>query len=294
MRGHRLKEGMVSIPAIIRILMVWLVGGAVLFNGQAHAYVLSGPHILDLMISKYGNAKRLLISQKLTVFTPDAQAAGIELKETVRYVFPEIFRSDLRSQTGQRVYVVTKHDALTAIDGRIVNAAEDEFDRYKDILLYHSRDTLHQKLYWLGVNVALTSLGRFQDKIAFVLGAQYPDESLSQLWIEKETFRPMRWLMIKQTPTGLPTVLEIQYQHWQLFADQWYPVKITFTENGRLAREIRVESVQVNTNFANDLFNIQQLKKRFQPAVEVSPEPPDKEGMGEIKKTIEEFKKIYE
>jgi len=274
--------------------MVWTVGWAVLMNGPAHAYVLSGPHILELMISKYGKAKRLLISQKQTVFTPDAQGEGIELRETVRYVFPEIFRSDLQSQTGQRVHVVTKHDSLTAIDGRIVEGPDDEFDRYKDILLYHSRDILQQKLNWLGVNVTRTSLGRFQDRIAFVMGAQYPDESHSQLWIEKETFRPMRWLMIKQTPTGQPSVLEIQYQNWQLFADNWYPVQITFIENGLLVRQIKVDSVRVNTNFSGALFNMQQLKKRFQPALPPVTEPPETEGMGEIQKTIEEFKKIYE
>ncbi|MEW6670503.1 MAG: hypothetical protein AB1427_02295 [Thermodesulfobacteriota bacterium] len=278
----------------IRILMIGIVGWTVWFNGPAHAYVLSGPHILERMISNYGKARRLLISQTQTVFTPDAQAAGIELNETVRYVFPEIFRSDLRSQTGQRIYVVTKDDALTAIDGKIVNEPEDEFDRYKDILLYHSREILHQKLNWMGVNVARTSLGRFQDKIAFVMGAQYPDESRSQLWVEKETFWPLRWLIVKKTPTGQPAVLEIQYQSWQLFTDNWYPAQITFIENGRLVREIKVASVQVNTNFSNELFNVQQLKKRFLPPAAMVIEPPGTDGMGEINKTIEEFKKIYE
>ena len=278
----------------LRILMACMIGWAVWINGPAHAYVLSGPHILDLMISKYGKAKRLLILQRQTVFTPDAQTAGAELKETVRYVFPENFRSDLRSQTGQRVHVVTKYDALTAIDGIIVNEAGDDFDRYKDILLYHSREILHQKLNWMGLNVTRTSLGRFQDKIAFVMGAQYPDESLSQLWVDKETFRPMRWLIVKQTPTGQPAVLEIQYQNWQLFAENWYPVQINFIENGQLVREIKVDSVQVNTNFSNELFNIQQLRKRFQPAAAPVTEQPGTEGMGEIKKSIEEFKKLYE
>jgi len=276
----------------IRILVVCIVGWAVLFSGPAQAYVLSGPHILELMISRYGKAKRLLITQKRTVLTADAPGAGIELKETVRYVFPDTFRSDLQSQTGQRVHVLTKTDALTAIDGKIVNEPEDEFDRYKDILLYHSRETLHQKLNWLGVNVPLTSLGRFQDRIVYVIGAQYPDESYSQLWIEKETFRPMRWLMIKQTPAGVPAVLEIQYQNWQMFADNWYPARITFTENKRPVIEIRVESVKVNTSFPNALFNIPQLKNRFQPAAAAPAEPPDVEGMGGIQKSDEAFKKM--
>ena len=282
------------IPAIIRILVIWMVGGAVALNGPAHAYVLSGPHILELMISKYGKARRLLVTQKQTVFTADAQGAGIESRETLRYVFPESFRSDLRSQTGLRVYVLTKDDALTAIDGRIVNEPEDEFDRYKDILLYHSREILHQKLNWMGVDVAQSSLGRFQDQIAFVIGAQYPDESRSQLWVEKETFRPIRWLMVKTTPAGQPAVMEIQYQNWQLFASNWYPARITFTENGRLVREISVSGVQVNTNFPSDLFDIEGLKKRFLPAAPVAAEPPKADGMGEIKKTGEVFKNLYE
>jgi hypothetical protein len=103
----------------------------------------------------------------------------------------------------------------------------------------------------------------------------------------------MRWLTIKTTPTGQPAVLEIQYQNWQLFSANWYPARITFTENGRLVREIKVASVQVNTNFSNDLFDIPQLKKRFQPAA-VAAEPPGAEGMGDVKKTIEGFKKMYE
>jgi len=268
------------------------VGVAVMFSGAAQAYVLSGPHILDLMISRYGKAKRLLISQRQTAYSSDIQAAGIDMDETVRYVFPDSFRSDLRSPTGERVHVVARDGALTAIDGRIVSEPEVGIDRYKDILLYHSREALQQKLNWLGVNATVSSLGRLQEQIAFVIGAQYPDDSLSQLWIGKETFRPLRWLTVSRTPAGQTSVLEISYQHWQLFADNWYPTQITFTEDGRRVREIRVESVKVNPNFSSELFNLQRLKQQFQPAP-TAPAASKTEGMGEIEKTIEEFKKIY-
>lgn len=294
MRRRRLKERMGTIPAIIGILAVWIVGGAVALSGPAHAYVLSGPHVLELMISKYGKANRLLVSQKQTVYSADAQGAGIESRETLRYAFPESFRSDLRSPTGERVHVVTKHDALAAIDGRIVNDPEDEWGLYKDILLYRSREILQQKLNWKGVDTAQSSLGRFQDRIAFVIGAQYPDESRSQVWVDKETFRPIRRLIIPATPAGEPAVLEIQYLDWQLFANNWYPARITFTANGRLVREIKVTGVQVNTNFPSDLFDIEGLKKRFLPPAPAAAEPPKADGMGEIKKTGEVFKNLYE
>jgi len=294
MRRRRLKEHMGILPAIIGILAAWITGGAVSLSGPAHAYVLSGPHVLELMISKYGKARRLLVSQKQTVFSADSPADGVESRETLRYVFPESFRSDLQAPTGRRVHVVTKQGVLTAIDGRIVHEPEDEFDRYKDILLYHSREILQHKLNWMGVDTAQSSLGRFQDRIAFVIGAQYPDESRSQVWVDKETFRPIRRLIIPATAAGEPAVLEIQYLNWQLFSNNWYPSRITFTANGRLVREIKVTGVQVNPTFPGDVFDIQGLRKRFLPAAPVAPDPPATEGTGETRKTVGEFNKTYE
>ncbi len=133
----------------------------------------------------------------------------------------------MQAPAGQRGYVLTKLESLTAVNGKIVDEPENVFDRYKDILLYHSRETLHVKLNWLGVEVSLTSLGRFQDKIAFVIGAQYPEESRSQLWVDKETFRPIRWLLVNPSPAG-------ERPWWKSCTktgsscDNWYPGQISF------------------------------------------------------------------
>jgi hypothetical protein len=68
---------------IVRLLVLILAGAVVWLGGPAHAYVLSGPHVLELMISKYGKARSLLVLQKQTVYAP-GQGAGIEQKETLR------------------------------------------------------------------------------------------------------------------------------------------------------------------------------------------------------------------
>jgi hypothetical protein len=281
-------------PKNIRLILSSTLIFIVFAFTAADAYVLQGPHILELMVSRFGKAKRMLVSQKLILFEDDEQQRKIELSETLRFVFPDIFRSDIHSETAYRVHISAKNDSLSAIDGRITHESETEFDRYKDILLYHSREHLHEKLTMLGVNVPVTSLGRFNGKIAYVVGAQYPDESVSQIWIEKETFRPMRWLMTKTTISGEPTILEIQYQNWQLFDGNWYPVQITFIENQRLVREIRVDNVQINPSFTEDLFDIDTLRRNFQPATSIIQDQQGSEDISEVEKLIEDFKKIYQ
>jgi len=284
MNQYRNRTGIVFLTLILVFCL----------TASMDAYVLKGPHILELMTSKYGKAKRLLVSQNLILYANDPQRGQVELKETLRYIFPEVFRSDIRSENAHRIHVVSGNAVLTAIDGKITTESETDFDRYKDILLYHYREVLHERLTLLGVDVSVTSLGRFQDKIAYILGAQYPNESSSQIWVEKETFKPLRWLIIKNTPDDQPNVLDIQYQNWQQFENNWYPMNTLFFENGRLVREIRVDSIRVNPSFARDLFDIRYLKKIYQPVASVTPDQQESEGINEIQKTIEDFKKIYE
>ena len=50
----------------LTIIIIAVLGVSGLFS-RADAYVLQGPHILELMVEKLGDAKRLLISQRLII-----------------------------------------------------------------------------------------------------------------------------------------------------------------------------------------------------------------------------------
>jgi len=303
-------------PQKIGVMLILVLSWTVFICVPAKAYVLGGPHVLELMIAKYGKARRMRVTQTWRLPAPvepapetepqeaevepqaaesgpgpvevESQAAKIEpppveieLKETVWYHFPESFRSELHTPDGLRIQVVNGSDTLTAVDGRIVQTPADDFDCYKDLLLYRSREELQERLTALGINATLSSLGRFEDRIAFVLGAQYPDESCPQVWVDKDNFRPLRWLFQKRTPAGEPVGLEIQYRNWQLFAGNWYPLQIRFLENGQSVKTLEVQRVAVNPSFSAALFNIQRLKRALLPAVAAVPEPPASEAAGQ-------------
>ena len=259
----------------------------------ANCYVLQGPHLLDLMIKKYGKAKRLLVSQKLIFYDNSHQMGAVKINETLSYVFPEEFRSDILSENTQKIHVVSKGRELTIIDGKIADDFQSVFDIYKDIILYRSRILLQERLNILGVDTSISSLGRFRGKIAYIVGAQYPDESAPQVWINKDTFRPFRWIISKKTSHGRRDTTEFRYVEWKRFDNNWYPIRIEIYQNNTLLREIVVDHVETNPSFSEDLFDIKQLQSTYMEADQMRQKQRDSEGLSEVQKTIEDFKKIY-
>jgi outer membrane lipoprotein-sorting protein len=254
-----------------------------------HAYVLPGPYLLKLMTQNLGIANRLLVTQKLVLHDDNPNMSADELSETLKFKFPKTFRSDIVSENIQRIRILSDRSVFTVIDGKISDEPENSYDHYKDLILFRSREILQERLSNLGVDVKVTSFGRFQGRPAYVLGAQYPDETLPQVWLDKKTFLPFRWII-----TGNATQnLEVLYLDWKKLNRTWYPMRIEFFSNGNLVREIHVQDIKVNPSFQADLFDIQQLKSLYPQDAPAEPKNGDKEELDEVQKTIDEFKNIY-
>jgi hypothetical protein len=266
----------------------------VFFYTQANAYVIPGPHLLELMIEKLGRGKSLLISQKLLLYDVSPEKNMIELRETLKYNFPEEFRSEIQSENAKRIYVFSLGAALTVVDNKIVSNTETRFDCYKDVFLYRSWMLLQNRLSLLGVDTSVSSLGRFQDKIAYVIGAEYPDESVSQIWLDKNTFQPVRWIIIDKVNKSNRDVLEIRYGDWKQIHKTWYSMHIAFYHNDVLVREIYTDKIKVNPSFSEELFDIEHLKSIYLNFSSVEKDKDDLQGLSDIQKTIKEFKKLYE
>jgi outer membrane lipoprotein-sorting protein len=258
---------------------------------SAGAYVLKSGHILQLMAGSSGKTKYLRINQHIVVFDHLADNGKIILPETVYYSFPTKFRSDIIAESIQRIHIVSNQVALTVIDRHITSETGSLFDSYKDLLLFRSRYLLEQRLNDMGIDTGISSFGRFNDTLAFVIGAQYPDESVSQVWVDKETFRPLRWII----KTGEPLIreFEIRYLQWQETGGGWYPWRVEFYENQMLVRQIAVDRVSPEKTIAREVFDVVALKKKYARQVDLL-DPVDGEDISEVQKTIDSFKKRFE
>jgi hypothetical protein len=260
----------------------------------AGAYVLRGPHVLELMTHELRYPQQLLVHQRQFLFDTSDDGGVVELNEVVRYFLPGYFRSDIETDNIKRIYVASREQALAVVDGQIAELATTRFDRYKDIFLFQNRKSLEKHLTTLGVDITVTSLGRLDDRLAYVLGAQYPDALPTQVWINKETFRPMRWMQAAHDSDGQLDLFEIRYHDWRPVGKAWYPGRIDFYHNAVLVREIIIEAIVKDAGFGYELFDIERLRANYPMAEPLDQEPTESEEMREVHETIEEFKKKFE
>jgi outer membrane lipoprotein-sorting protein len=279
---------------LFSILTLILPFGPILTAPPTHAYVLHGYHLLDLMRREMGTARSLEVIQKLTIQESVLPTEAVAVQETVSYRFPVAFRSEFASAAGEHIQIFSNGRALTVVDGRIVSDTESDLDHYKDIFLFNTRELLIKRLSQLGVAADVSSVGRFQGRIAYVLGAQYPDETVPQLWLDKETFRPMRWLLKPASAGNLSDALEVRYGDWRKVSSIWYPERIEFYLGDRLLRRMQVQGTRVNPKFSSRLFDVAYLKSIYPYAAVPPPAQGESGGKNDIQRTIDRFRKLFE
>ena len=275
--------------AILTSLIVLLCAGTL-----ANAFVLLGPQILELMRKELGTAEQLLVSQKLVLYQEDFAEGAVILEEKLRYIFPDTFRSDILAENVEVIHVFSKGRSVTVIDGKITSDRETELDHYKDIILYNTRELLEDRLPKYGLDVYTSSLGRFQGRLAYIVGAQYPDETVPQLWIDKNTFKPFRWIMFGGTAENREDLLEFRFYEWQQVDKIRYPMRIEFYQGENLVRMIQVDEIKVNVKFPDKLFDIRHLRSTYPHAISIEPEKVESNELNEVQKVLEKFQKIVE
>ncbi len=264
------------------------------FAAASRAYVLPAEQILDFMIKHLGSVSTLQISQKTVIYDPSLEEGMQEFDATLYYRYPDQFRYEAITPDGEEIRVVGPDGAVVVRKGQIVGQRESQFDHFKDPLLYRNAGLLHRKFSQREVDLDVVSLGRYRNKISYVIGAKYPDESLPQVWIEKNTFRPIRYIL---TPGNLNDSgsEEVEYADYTpLGKNKWYPARILFYKNGRLTRMYMLEDFKINPKLSNKLFDMAHLRTLYQPMILTEPPPSSPSQLDEVEKTINDFSKTFE
>jgi hypothetical protein len=229
----------------------------------ARGYVLMGEHVLDRMVSALGGAGTLEASQTLTLHAASSLPTPLTLRETVRIRAPYDFRSDASNDRHERRILFAGDAALMAVDGLLAAEPPPRYTRYHDVFVLKPRRALTEYLGSLGIDVAVSSLGRWEDTYCYVVGARYPDEDAPQLWVAKDTFLPCRLLLPSAgVPSGSGPV-EIRYRNWTFVEGAAYPMHVVMLENHKIMQEIRVDRVTVNPSFQGAPFDVGAFRREW-------------------------------
>jgi len=255
--------------------------------------VLPGQQLLLLMTESFGRATGLEVHQRTIVYGDDDEGARAELSETLTYRVSNALRIETAAEDLMRIRVDTLDAMLTIVDGHVAPQDESRFDRYPDLLLFHSRALLQERLSRRGIDTMVTSLGRFEGEPVYILGAQYPDMTTAQIWIDKETFWPLRLLIPLSDGEGT-SMLEFRYLLWQQDRKLWYPMRIECYENDRLIRETVVDEMLVNPSIPDGDFDIEQMAWQYGDGSVQEEALPASDPRDDIQKALDDFKKRYE
>ena len=184
--------------------------------------------------------------------------------------------------------------ALVVQKGKIVRQGESPLDHFKDPLLYRNLRLLQWKLSQDDVDLAMVSLGRYRNKISYVIGATYPNESLPQVWVEKDTFRPIRYILTRGDRVDSDSE-EVEYADYtSLGKNTWYPARILFYKNSRLTMAYVLEDFKINPELSGKLFDMAYLKSLYQPMDVKEPPASSPSQPDEVEKTIQDFSRTFE
>lgn len=271
---------------VLAVTLCWGLSPAV------NAYVMTGPHLLYRMAANLQLPKRFMVEQHIFIYRNGPFEEAVELTGRAYYQSPGNFRSETDLEGGAHIYLAAAGKAISIVDGRIVSVSDSVVELY-GIALGGDREWLENRLTGLGVDVSVVSLGLFNGRIGYIVGAQYPDESVSQLWLDQETFRPFR-LVIHSPEDG--AVTEFRYLNWEKAGRAWYPREIDIHENGESTRVIDVRSIKTNVTFDKALFDIDAAMSRFPMAAadDSRPDTGQDDDLNRMKQSIEDFKSMYE
>ncbi|OGR13023.1 MAG: hypothetical protein A2341_08145 [Deltaproteobacteria bacterium RIFOXYB12_FULL_58_9] len=238
-----------------RLMLITTVALAASIIGKAAlAYVLPTEFILRMLADKRINMKIV----DLTVYV-NTEVGDRNTEDRIYLKKPERLRHLRQGEETTMVEVQREgkaaegpEDALKRIKGQPFNILPTLlFPKGEEIDEAETR--MMEALKGLGVDTKTTALGRFDDRVHYIIGARSYESDLPQLWIDKETFLPAR-LIVKRAGK------EKRELRWLEFGSSttgdWFPRVTEIWVDGKRIERSEVEKVELNKKIPETLFDI--------------------------------------
>ena len=255
------------------LLLSVLISFLILQPITGRAFVPQTPHLIHLVVQKIKEPVGLEVHQTKTIHQPDS-SGRVEtdpeemgtVRERLIYRYPDQLRKEIISGPFSGLSVTSGSDFITVINDETVSRERAEADLYTDILLYRNIDGLQARLALNGVDVDTVTIQRYQDMICYVIGSpKEKNEPFAGLWIDKETFLPVRYVIKKND-----RVVESLYSDWQKVSRTWYPMQVSIFSDNQPVSIMDVNKIELKLQFSPSLFDVRRIERRY-PARPVPP-----------------------
>jgi outer membrane lipoprotein-sorting protein len=230
------------------------------------AFIPTAKQILQPILKANRETDNLNIVFKTTIFDDRYDEERIEVDEQIYIKKGGIFRSERSLAYGKEVIINYGRKSFT-----MVNDVSDTDYRKIDTVLpivffQESIEALINDLSYLGVDTGTVAFDRIDGKVTFVIGERIGQIPCSQLWTEKETGFPVRFVGIG-TSNGKRVKLRAEYiDYTRVNGKIWFPNRIEFYRDDILWVVSVPVKILINEKISDSLFRIPG-KESFSPGL---------------------------
>lgn len=264
--GYKVRQVSDSRERVVKKAHATIALAVVFVATSAVAYVLPGFSILRRMVERRNDLRLTTLQVTGTATFPQtdrgeaALALGVPPPEralqgeaTIALKLPGRCRMEVRVPEGGASATVQAH-GKRRIEGTEIAAVSAALAQVCSVVALtgaeaQSRQALDRYLRSLGIEVQTTSLGRFDGRIAYVLGKRA--EGSAQFWIYKDSFQPARVLFADERGTRW----DVQFKDFgSPVGGDAFPRQIEVKRGGDLLMRFTALETRTGPKLADQLF----------------------------------------
>ncbi|NOZ86672.1 MAG: hypothetical protein GXP49_10450 [Deltaproteobacteria bacterium] len=234
-----------------RIKFVWFMT-LLCIAVPAGAYILPSGFLLNSYYDQRPSSiKSFEIKLQTSLIGPSYEGGEASGREIWHIMLPMKFRSDIELPEGMKTVVVSRGRKYILEPGKEMHEEPAMFDPVINLLArssvvgkkktFRAGDLLLADLETAGVKTSVRGLTRFGEHIAIIIGAKEGEPTKPQLWIDKNSFLPLRYL----SSNGKDS-LDVRFSEYRTInRKKWLPGKIKIYRNGKLVEIEEVEEINL-------------------------------------------------
>jgi hypothetical protein len=220
------------------------------------------------IVGKLAEKRATIAVNELEVFAETAYGGAEPVTEKILLKRPYRLRWSRPEGEGEWVYVYKEGEAAEVTPAGEVKRGRVEFEPLAELLAPKAqaddplRDEYLSVLKRLQIDPQTVSLARFASRVAYVIGASSKDRDRHQLWIDKDSFQPVR-VLYRGEHDGRKGMWDVQLREFGAReTGDAFPRVIEKYFDGKLVSHTEVEKVQTQTKLPEASFQLPGVKAK--------------------------------
>lgn len=243
-------------------MRIVVLAAALLIGVDAAAYIPATVNLLDKLVESRveQGLRSIKVTQQTTLYDNGSPTV---LPETVYYAAPWKMRAELKLDNG--TLVTLRDGALLRVEepGKAAKMLRApladlmaEFFACDDESEDSGRERLLADLTSYGIDVKKRALTRWDGRIAVLIGAEPWDEKSPQVYLDKDSYVPLRFVFREHSGNADRLVDVRLLGYGGAKTGSWYPEVIEVYVDGTLTRRSIVDGLELSPKLAPTLFKV--------------------------------------